>query len=206
MVCNRVAVGLILVYLAMLPGGAAMALEQPAFEVIDRVGEVEIRQYQPYLVARTNIAGDFSGAGNQAFRRLAGYIFGDNATSEKIAMTAPVMQYPQDESESSYWFTFMMPAAYTLDDLPRPADGNVELTNKPAQTLAALRYRGGWSEKKFRQQADILLSALRSDSRYVTVGTTMWARYNPPFVPSFLRTNEVLIEVRPVSALPSDLR
>ncbi len=181
---------------ALVLAGEVMALEQPSYEVVDQVGEVEIRRYEPYLVARTKISGDFSRAGNQAFSRLAGYIFGDNATSQKISMTAPVMQYPQDESESSYWFTFMMPAAYTLADLPTPDDSSVEVSSKPSQTLAALRYRGGWSEKKYREQVAILLATLRADARFEIIGTAMWARYNPPFVPSFLRTNEVLVEVR----------
>ena len=65
---------LLLVMLAAFPGATAMALEEPQYEVLTRDGDIEFRQYEPYIVAEVTVSQD-----NQAFRILAGYIFGDNA-------------------------------------------------------------------------------------------------------------------------------
>ncbi|MFB1001418.1 MAG: heme-binding protein, partial [Pseudomonadales bacterium] len=53
-------------------------------------GNFEIRQYSSYVIAETTIKGDFDNASGDAFRILAGYIFGKNKGENKIAMTSPV--------------------------------------------------------------------------------------------------------------------
>jgi hypothetical protein len=84
----------------LLIGAPVMAVEEPPFEVVDKLGEVEVRSYPSLIVAETEVSGEFDRVGNQAFRRLAGYIFGGNRVAgnagegEKIAMTAPVAMRP----------------------------------------------------------------------------------------------------------------
>ena len=51
---------------------------------------LEIRNYGPRIAAETTVFGDEDKALSDGFRRLAGYIFGGNHGSAKIAMTAPV--------------------------------------------------------------------------------------------------------------------
>ncbi|MFP4126700.1 MAG: SOUL family heme-binding protein, partial [Alphaproteobacteria bacterium] len=64
--------------------------ETPDYAVVRTLTSgVEIRRYGERLAAETAVAATPS-ARNEAFRRLAGYIFGDNAGAEKIAMTTPV--------------------------------------------------------------------------------------------------------------------
>lgn len=70
--------------------------EEPAFESIKKEGDFEVRQYRGFIVAETFVKGDMDEAGSDAFRAIAGYIFGgnisvDSKASEKIAMTAPVV-------------------------------------------------------------------------------------------------------------------
>ena len=88
-------------------------------------------------------AAELEDAGNLAFHRLLRYISGGNRTREKVAMTAPVSQEPQGESIAmtapvgqrrvgERWaVSFTMPASYTLDTLPIPADPEVTLRQVP---------------------------------------------------------------------------
>ncbi len=82
--------------------GRAMAIEEPAFDVLEKAGEVEIRAYRPFIVAETVVEGEMNAASSAGFRLIADYIFGNNQSvrnaadkaSEKIAMTAPVTMAP----------------------------------------------------------------------------------------------------------------
>jgi hypothetical protein len=88
-------------------GGAVMAIEEPAFEVVEKAGEIEIRAYRPFIVAETVVEGEMNTASSAGFRLIADYIFGNNQSvrsaadkvSEKIAMTAPVTMAPVASSE-----------------------------------------------------------------------------------------------------------
>ena len=72
--------------------GVNMGTEQPRYDVLERIGDnVEIRQYGPRAAAETIVDRSKSdNARGDAFRLIAGYIFGANKTSEKVAMTSPV--------------------------------------------------------------------------------------------------------------------
>jgi hypothetical protein len=182
------------------------AIEKPAFELIEETGELQIRRYQPLIVARTLVNEEFDDAGNEGFRRLAGYIFGGNVDDQKIAMTAPVGLSPAENTEGlessekkAYWITFSMPGKYDMDTLPIPDDPRVELVQEPERYIAVVRYKGGWAESRFRTHEAKLLALVDELSGWKKKGEVTWARYNPPIVPGFLKTNEVAIEVVPTS-------
>ena len=178
----------------ILASGMAMAIEKPKYRVIEKVGDIEVRQYEPMIVARTRVTGSFEDAGNAAFRRLANYIFGGNQREQKISMTAPVSQTP--DTVDGYWVTFMMPARYRLEDLPRPKDASIELVKLPPRTMAAIRYRGGWSENLYKNNEAKLKQAMRASASWKITGEPVWARYNSPMMPSLFRTNEILVPVK----------
>ena len=73
---------------AMTSAVSANAIEEPAYTATGQVGDVELRVYEPTIQARTRMGP--AGEEDSEFRRLAGYIFGGNATEQSIAMTAPV--------------------------------------------------------------------------------------------------------------------
>lgn len=183
--------------LALLASQPLTALEKPEFQVIQVTDDVEIRRYAPTIIARTLVDDTFSEAGNEGFKRLATYIFGGNIRDQKISMTAPVGLVPdRDEStDPRYWITFTMPRAYSLDALPVPDDRRVELLKQPERYMAVLRYKGGWSEARFRKHEAKLLQWIDQSRTWQQHGPASWARYNPPIVPSFMRTNEVAVEV-----------
>ena len=105
-----------------------MAYESPSYVVVERIGPVEIRDYDGYLAAETDVDGSLEQAGNAGFRTLARFIFGANQVSPgqstKIAMTSPVTQVPADDR---FRVRFMMPTQYTADSLPVPDDPRVEI-------------------------------------------------------------------------------
>jgi len=110
---------------------------------------------------------------------------------EEIKMTAPV---GQQRVQESWAISFMMPASYTLETLPEPDDPKVMLRQVPARRIAAVRYSGFWSEKNFHRYK-LELESWIHERGLTIVGDPIWARYNPPFTPWFLRRNEILIPV-----------
>jgi effector-binding domain-containing protein len=112
-------------------------------------------------------------------------------TGEKITMTAPVSQ----QSVQGKWaVSFMMPASYTMENLPTPDNPNIKLRHVPARRTAAVRYSGLWSEKKFLRYKQELENWITANNLKV-IGEPVWARYNPPFTLWFLRRNEILIPI-----------
>jgi len=168
-----------------------MAVEEPKFELVETLGEIEIRKYGPMVLAETELSGDFSEVGNQGFRLVAAYIFGGNQKNEKIAMTAPVIQ---ESSGKRSKVAFVMPSDKNLSHLPAPNNAQVVLKEMPARKMAVLKYSGTWSEERYLEKLEELLNQLKARN-ISPKGTPLWARYNPPWMPWFLRRNEILIEV-----------
>jgi len=188
--------------------GDPLAYESPSYRVVEKLSGVELRAYEPYRVAEVTVDGELETAGSRGFRILAKYIFGDNEGKRKIAMTAPVSQeksegsrvamtapVTQEKAGDRYTIQFMMPSDYSRDELPRPRDRRISIRELPARTFAAIRYSGTWSEQNYRKHLEQLMSTLRAEG-YEPVGEPIWARYNPPFMPWFLRRNEILTAFR----------
>ena len=112
--------------------------------------------------------------------------------SEKIAMTAPV---GQQAAEGGWAVSFMMPSSYTMETIPQPKDESVVIRQIPAYRAVAIRYSGFWSEKKYLEHLEKLNDWIDSDG-YKRLGDPVWARYDPPFMPWFMRRNEILIPIR----------
>ena len=183
-----------------------MAIEEAKYNLVKKDGKFEILDYAPHILAETVVDGDIEQAGSKAFKRLFRYISGDNRSQQKVAMTAPVSQQPSGEkiemtapvgqrSVGGQWVvSFMMPASYTLETLPQPDDPKISLRLVAAHRMAAVRYSGFWSEKKYLRYRKKLVVWVDKEG-LTAVGNPVWARYNPPFTPWFLRRNEILIPV-----------
>jgi hypothetical protein len=187
--------------------GDAMSIELLAYRTIERDGRFELRLIAPHVVAETLVDGDFERVGNEGFRRLVAYIGGANRTQARIAMTAPVVQesaseeiamtapVAQEKVGDRYRITFLMPSKYTLETLPQPTDPRIRLRAEPVRSVAAIRYTGFWSRSRYDDHERRLREWIQRRG-LEPIGEPVWARYDPPFTPWFLRRNEVLIEVR----------
>jgi hypothetical protein len=185
----------------------AMAIEEAKYTVLEKDGVFELRQYETCIVAETFMEGDFSKVGNMAFRRLYGYISGNNRKKEEIAMTAPVTQEAdsekiamtapvgQEQVNGKWRITFVMPAQYTMETLPEPLDPEVALREEPGRLMAAIRYSGTWTQTRYMER-EVQLREWVEAQGLQQIGEPIFARYNPPFMPWFLRRNEVLIPVK----------
>lgn len=187
-------------------GNSAVAIEEVPYTVIEQDKAFELRQYSPHIVAETTVEGAFDQVGSEGFRRLADYINGENRSKQSIAMTAPVSQEAQSEkiamtapvgqekSGDRWRITFVMPAKYALDALPEPIDSRIEIKQEPGRLMAAVRYSGTWSRKGYDENKERLLTWIE-ERGFKQTAEPVWARYNPPFMPWFLRRNEILIPV-----------
>ena len=173
--------------------------EQQPYEVVRQHRDFEVRRYPEHVVAETRVTGSFEGAGNASFRRLVGYIGGRNADSRKVAMTAPVVQETDHEAAGRFVVGFVMPADLDRDSAPDPTDPDVHLRVVPAQTAAALRFSGRWTQERYDEHARRLFAALDAAGIEV-VGPPRFARFDPPWTPWFLRRNEVVVPVAPPAA------
>jgi len=179
--------------------------EQQPYDVVQQHDGWELRRYPAHVVAETVVRdASFEDAGNRAFRSLAGYIGGDNASSRSIAMTAPVVQSSekiamtapvlQQSRGEGFVVAFVLPAEITEADAPIPTNPDVTLRTVPAQLVAALRFSGRWTHESWEKHLDDLLAKVRAAGLTVQ-GEPRFARFDPPIMPSFLRHNEVQLEV-----------
>jgi len=185
-----------------------MATEQPAYSVVQTLdNEVELRDYAPMILAEIDIdTTDAKRANDDAFGVLAKYIFGGNQPKERIGMTAPVQQSQAGEqigmtspvgrapSVSGYTTSFVMPARYTIANLPAPLDPRIRIREVPAQRIAVIRFSGRANAARFAEEREALLCEVAT-ANLQPLGEPWTAQYNPPWTPGFMRRNEVLVVV-----------
>ena len=182
--------------------------EQQVYRVLEAHGNVELREYAPCVVADVVVSGSAEEAASAAFRPLFQYISGANRDSEPLAMTAPVIQQPkgeqlamtapviQEPAGTDEWtVSFVLPAGRSLSDYPVPSDPRVSLRAVPAETAAAIRWSGRWTDSNIARRSQDLRRAM-TEAGWQESGEPRWARFDPPWKPPFARRNEIVIPVR----------
>ena len=182
------------------------ATEEPEYQVVRQLADIEVRQYAAYAVAEVVVPGPAGEAGNQAFPILAGYIFGKNKGERKFAMTAPVTQaavpvklemtapVTQTAAPGGFLVQFVLPKGVTAAGAPEPLDARVQLREVLPSRFAVIRYSGFWSESNYNDHLAKLQAALRAAGLAWT-GEPVYSRYDPPFMPWFMRRNEIWLHL-----------
>ncbi|MFZ6848020.1 SOUL family heme-binding protein [Undibacterium sp. RuRC25W] len=185
---------------------AAHATEEPEFKLVQQVNGIEIRDYVSYIIAEVVVDGPADEAGNRAFPILAAYIFGKNKGMRRLAMTAPVTQTVepvklamtapviQTTTGGAYTVQFVLPKDVTLANAPEPVDSRIMLREVAPVRIAVIRYSGFWSEDNYNKHLALLKTALES-AHLVWEGEAIYARYDPPFKPWFMRRNEIWLRL-----------
>ena len=188
--------------------GLVMAIEEPVYSIIEKSGDLELRAYEPRIVAQTTVLGSMDNASKVGFRRIADYIFGDNTATggrqKKISMTTPVILQPHSEkismteptsleqADGQWRIKFIMPGTYTSETLPEPNNSAVTLHEMAAGNYAAIRFSGLANEMETAKRTATLMNWL--NRRGINpIGRPLLARYDSPWTLPFLRRNEILV-------------
>lgn len=188
----------------------AMATEEPEFTLISQENSIEIREYQPKIIARVEVEGEFDDASSKAFKILADYIFGNNllnGESQKISMTAPVEMTPlaedilmtsaimSSEVNHKWQVNFIMPKEYTVDTLPQPNNDQIEIIKIPKEKYAVIVFSGLVRHSSYSEKAQLLNDFIMANN-LTQLEAIKIARYNPPWTLPFFRRNELMVKIR----------
>lgn len=195
----------LIIVLAALSGNIMSNVEQPDYKLLTSKGEIEIRDYAPLILAEVEVSGERKQAINEGFKILANYIFGNNTSSKKMEMTAPVtnelsekmsMTAPviQEPYMGKWKIRFVMPKKYNLETLPKPNSKEVVLIPLPARRFAAIRFSGFADDENIKQHKEKLEAYIVAE-KLKPIGGPVLAFYNPPWTLPFLRRNELMIEI-----------
>jgi len=165
-----------------------VAIEKPKYQIIIQDGSFEIRQYEPLL--RT-VSRETDLRGGSGFNAIFNYISGYNQSNTKISMTSPVINTIEDKDQT---IAFVMPSVFTSSSIPKPNDPNLHIESVPERLVATIGFSGNVERRRLDILKDDLNGWLKKQS-YISIGSFELARYNPPFIPGFLKHNELMIEV-----------
>ena len=190
---------------AVMWGPAMSNVEQAKYNVVESSGSIEIRDYAPKIIAQTEVAGERKEAINQGFRLIADYIFGNNTSAQKVAMTAPVIQQESEKiamtapvmqtgNDNNWSVAFVMPGEYTIETLPKPNNNLVKLIEVPGKRFGVMRFTGLAGQESLKTNTDKLNAYIKSQNLN-SISAPAYAFYNPPWTLPFMRRNEVMIEI-----------
>jgi hypothetical protein len=185
-------VGIVLIFIVFMSFRYSN-IEMPKYTVLKSYGKnIELRQYPNMIVAKTNVKDkSFDNSGSDGFRSIAGYIFGGNEKSEKIAMTSPVVM----ELGDSATMYFVMPSQYKKDELPNPSNKNVTIQEEVSKVLLVVRYGGYSNDERIESHSELLRQIIQKHHLKAS-GPFMYMGYNAPW-DIINRRNEVAVEIIP---------
>ena len=192
---------------AALLGSNANGVEEPRYHVVEKHGNIELRDYAAMIVAEVQVPGEQYDALGNGFRIVADYIFGNNVSALKVAMTAPVTQQGREkiamtapvtqQGEGHDWqVRFIMPAGSTLETLPKPNNPAVVLRAVGSKRFAVIRF-SGWAREGSLNRHSAELDAFLSARKLRILSAPTYAFYDPPWTLPFFRRNEVMVEIAP---------
>ena len=164
----------------------AMASEEIKYDLIKKNDIYEIRKYSDRLVIQTT-----EKDGDKSFRKLFGYISGQNEINQKIEMTTPVTLIKEKDKIKMQFF---LPSNFNNDNVPQPIRSDLEILNIEGGYYAVIQYSGRSSDKNFTKHTEILKKAL-SNEKILIIGSEIRATYNSPFVIPPLRRNEAMFKI-----------
>jgi effector-binding domain-containing protein len=198
-------IALILIVGGLLAGPVMSNVEKPDYKVIQTERNIEIRQYEPMIIAEVEVDGKREDAIREGFRLIADYIFGNNTVQRDIAMTAPVQQQEsqkiamtapvQQQSTGRSWqISFVMPSKYSMETLPEPKNDRVRLKEIMTKKFVVIKFSGTNSNENVTEHENQLMNYIEANQIKI-IDSPKYAFYNAPWTLPFMRRNEVMIEI-----------
>ena len=198
-------IALILIVGGLLAGPVMSNVEKPDYKVIQTEQNIEIRQYEPMIIAEVEVDGKREDAIREGFRLIADYIFGNNTVQRDIAMTAPVQQQEsqkiamtapvQQQSTGRSWqISFVMPSKYSMETLPEPKNDRVRLKEIMTKKFVVIKFSGTNSNENVTEHENQLMNYIEANQIKI-IDSPKYAFYNAPWTLPFMRRNEVMIEI-----------
>ena len=195
----------LIIAVGILAGPVMSDVEKPDYKVLQSEHNIEIRLYEPMIIAEVDVEGKREDAVRDGFRLIADYIFGNNTVQRDIAMTAPVQQQEsqkiamtapvQQQSTGRSWqISFVMPSKYSMESLPEPNNDRVRLKKILSKKFIVIKFSGTNSNKNLAEHEKKLMSYLE-DKKFKIIGSPKYAFYSPPWTLPFMRRNEVMLEI-----------
>ena len=163
--------------------------ESAGYKVVRKSGAFEIRDYPTLTVISTPMSAATPADADGSFMRLFRFITGANEAKQKIAMTTPVFM---SGSDSNATMAFVLPAKLKADAVPKPSDAAVTVRELPAGRFAVLRFSGGQSAKHDAEALGRLRAWMQAEG-LKELSPPVYAYFDPPWTPGFLRRNEVML-------------
>ncbi|MEM7146503.1 MAG: heme-binding protein [Verrucomicrobiota bacterium] len=165
--------------------------ESADYTTTTRDGPFEIREYPELALVSAPMKNSDRDGMNSGFNQLFRYITGNNQSDTKIAMTTPVFIERSTQNPS---MSFVLPGDIKAPDAPEPNNAAVAVTTKKAGTFATCRFAGSRNSKTEQDATDKLKTWIAHQG-LTTIGEPEFAYYDPPWTPTFLRRNEVLMRL-----------
>ena len=199
-------IALILIIGGVLAGPVMSNVEKPDYKVVQTEQNIEIRQYEPMIIAEVEVDGKREDAIRDGFRLIADYIFGNNKVQRDIAMTAPVQQkesqkiamtapVQQQSTGKSWQISFVMPSKYSMQTLPEPKDDPVRLKEIMTKKFVVIEFSGTNSNENVTKHENQLMNYIEANQIKI-IDSPKYAFYDTPWTLPFMRRNEVMIEVK----------
>lgn len=162
-------------------------VKTPDYQVIQKDGDFEIRQYPQLTLVVSQASGSESEARRANFNRLFKYIQGNNTDQQKYQMTSPVLMQPVQAG--SYQMAFILPQGVSQP----PASTGLNTQVLRNARFAAYRFNGKLTPERTEQAHGRVLSWLKAQSITASPDTFYSAGYNPPWTINRFKTNDVLV-------------
>jgi hypothetical protein len=163
--------------------------ESAPYQVVRSDGDFQVRDYPALTVVETSMVHGSRDGNDGSFMRLFRFITGGNESQQKIAMTTPVFM---SGTTTNPTMAFVLPAKLKAASAPKPSDGAVTVRELAAGRFAVLRYTG---RRNPTHEAAALarLQAWMAQEHLNVRSSPVYAYFDPPWTPAFLRRNEVML-------------
>jgi len=167
------------------------ATETPDYQVLEKDGDFEIRRYPDLALVSTSTPDREM---NGSFMKLFRYIDGGNESTQKVAMTSPVLMEKTAERST---MSFILPKQVQTEGAPQPKAADVVLQAMPKVELIAMRFPGKPSPAAEAKATEQIQAWAQAKGKKVQ-GTPLFAYYDPPWTPAIMRRNEVMLRLQTV--------